>query len=183
MAAIAHRSPPKHRLMILACSATKQQNCDWAPALNRYNGPLWQTLRVADPNGAHAKVAALSARYGFIGAGTPIPNYNCKLTSDLANQMKAGGIQQRWPCHSNAHRVAPLGDCAATHIASLCSIDLSNIPFEDVAVIGGHHYVDVSLHFISEFKASGYIRPDASIEVINGPIGRMRQALRNWLLR
>jgi hypothetical protein len=42
------------------------------PARERYDGPLWRTLRAADPDGSRAKVAFLSARYGFRAADTSI---------------------------------------------------------------------------------------------------------------
>ncbi|GHE81873.1 hypothetical protein GCM10019059_44600 [Camelimonas fluminis] len=176
------RPVPSHRLLILACSATKRPEPDWAPAVERYNGPLWQTLRATDPEGQLAKVAALSARYGLIGGSTPIQHYDCRLTVALADQMKAGGIDMRWPPHSGARQAAPLGDSAATHIASLCSVDLDTVPFDDVAVVGGHRYVDLARHFIEASKSAGFIAPSSDIAIINGPIGLMRQALRTWLL-
>src|SRR3546814_7213550 len=38
--------PPRaHRLLILACSATKRQDDGYMPAIDRYDGPLWQTVR------------------------------------------------------------------------------------------------------------------------------------------
>jgi hypothetical protein len=35
---------------------------------------------------------------------------------------------------------------------------------------------------IEGFKEMGRVAPDARVTVINGPIGRMRQELRLWLL-
>ena len=45
--------PP--RLLILACSATKAAG-EGLAARDRYQGPLWQTLRTADPDGSKAFV-------------------------------------------------------------------------------------------------------------------------------
>ena len=53
--------PP--RLLILACSATKAVG-EGLVARNRYQGPLWQTLRAADPDGSKAFVCFLSAHLG-----------------------------------------------------------------------------------------------------------------------
>ncbi len=38
------------RPLILACAATKRSNPGYMPAIERYNGPLWQTLRAVDPD-------------------------------------------------------------------------------------------------------------------------------------
>src|SRR3546814_11987320 len=56
----------RHRLLILACSATKRSRPGWIPAVDRYDGPLWQTLRAIGPDRQDPKVAVLSTRYGFI---------------------------------------------------------------------------------------------------------------------
>ncbi|MCF4130081.1 hypothetical protein [Methylobacterium sp. SyP6R] len=72
------------RLLILACSATKSPELDRIPAFARYDGPLWRTLRSADPDGRRARVAFLSAHYGFRDAATPIADYDARLTRDLA---------------------------------------------------------------------------------------------------
>lgn len=52
-----HPIAPRHRLLILACSATKRGPPMRIPARDRYDGPLWRTLRAADPDGCKAKVA------------------------------------------------------------------------------------------------------------------------------
>jgi hypothetical protein len=63
---------PMPRLLIMACSATKRHDAGDMPAIDRYIGPLWQTLRSVDPTGKLAKVAFLSAKFGFRRASTPI---------------------------------------------------------------------------------------------------------------
>ena len=67
------------------------------PGRDRYDGPLWRTLRHVDRDGSKAKVAFLSARYGFRTADTPIELYDARLTPDLAARMIAGGTTTRWP--------------------------------------------------------------------------------------
>ncbi|SEP51340.1 hypothetical protein SAMN04487843_1504 [Methylobacterium sp. ap11] len=83
------------RLLVLACSATKRPDPDCIPAIARYDGPLWRTLRATDPEGRAAKVAFLSARYGFRDAATRIVDYDARLTQDLADWMIAGGVTTR----------------------------------------------------------------------------------------
>lgn len=55
-----------HRLLILSCSATKRRDAGWIDAIDRYDGPLWQTVRAVNPDRMQIKVAVLSARYGFL---------------------------------------------------------------------------------------------------------------------
>ena len=87
--------PP--RFLVLACSATKRTDPGRIPAIACYDGPLWRTLRAADPESRLARAAVLSARYGFRDAATPIPDYDTRLSEDLAARMIAGGVTMRWP--------------------------------------------------------------------------------------
>lgn len=167
------------RLLILACSATKRAEPDYIPAIDRYDGPLWQTLRRADPDGSKASAAFLSARYGFRDAHTPIEAYDARMTAEIAAAMKAGGLGTRWPRPKTQRRVMPEGEHPGMHIAYLSRY--ASKPFVDVALVGGHLYVDVMRHFVGLFKEGGHIAADARIVEINGPIGRMRRALRLWL--
>jgi hypothetical protein len=64
------------RLLILACSATKRDGPAYMPAIERYDGPLWKTLRAADLRSEKAIVAFLSAHLGFRAANTPIEMYD-----------------------------------------------------------------------------------------------------------
>lgn len=77
-------------LLILACSRRKQPGPPM-PAWQRYDGPVWQSLRprLAElPCAARAfsgagedplDILILSARFGRIGAWTPIPDYDQQL--------------------------------------------------------------------------------------------------------
>ena len=89
--------PVPRRLLVLACSAAKRRDPTPLEARQRYDGPLWRTLRTVDPSGRLARVAFLSARYGFRDAGTKIDDYDARLTDELAKRMIAGGIETRWP--------------------------------------------------------------------------------------
>lgn len=170
---------PTLRLLILACSATKRAGPDYMPALERYDGPLWQTLRSADPRGEKAKVAFLSAHLGFRAANPPIELYDARMTDQIVAAMKAGDLGTRWPRPKSQRRVMPSGEHPGMHIASLTSH--GRYPFSDVALAGGHLYLDVMRHLVGMFRASGHIVPDARMTEINGPIGRMRRDLRQWL--
>lgn len=113
------KANPMARLLVLACSATKRPDPHSIPALARYDGPLWRTLRAADPEGRRARVAFLSALYVFRDAATPIADYDARLTQDLAERMIAGGVTTRWPRPPSPHRPDTYGIHAGAEIASL----------------------------------------------------------------
>lgn len=168
------------RLLILACSATKRPGPDYVPAIERYDGPLWCTLRAVDPHGERAKVAFLSAHLGFRAADTPIKLYDARMTEQMAAAMTAGDLGTRWPRAKTQRRVMPSGQHPGMHIASLCGAT-ERRPFDDVALVGGQLYLEVMRHLVGLFRLGGYVAPDAHITEINGSIGLMRRDLRLWL--
>ncbi|TCM51076.1 hypothetical protein C8J36_11083 [Rhizobium sp. PP-F2F-G48] len=149
------------------------------PAPDRYDGPLWRTLRTVDPNGENARVAFLSAHLGLRASDTPIETYDARMTEAVAAAMKAGGLGTRWPRPRTQARVMPEGDHPGEHIAGLT--DFGRSPFADVALVGGHLYLDVMRHFVGLFRENGYVTTDVRVTEINGPIGCMRRDLRLWL--
>ena len=170
-----------NRLLILACSATKRPGPTYLPARLRYDGPLWRTLRFVDPDGRKAKVAFLSARYGFRAADTPIEDYDARLTAELAERMIAGGMTTRWPRPPSARKPDTYGMHAGAEIASLSRYGAE--PFDDLALVGGGLYLAVMRSMLGGFRDMRCVTPDAVVTEINGPIGIMRQRLRAWLNR
>jgi hypothetical protein len=55
-------------------------------------------------------------------------------------------------------------------------------PMDDVALVGGHLYLTVMRSLLEGFISMGCVSAGARVIEINGPIGRMRQELRRWLL-
>ncbi|UBS33921.1 hypothetical protein LBX01_04685 [Altererythrobacter sp. N1] len=168
-----------HRLLILACSATKRRDVGWIDAVDRYDGPLWQTVRAVCPDRMRIKVAVLSARYGFLDSRSPVEDYDARLTPDLAQRMIAGGMNRRWPRPPSARKPDTYGDSPGCQIASLSNHGTR--PFTDVALAGGHLYIGVMRAFLDGFRDLRCVAPDARITEINGPIGIMRQQVRGWL--
>lgn len=165
-----------HRLLILACSATKRHDPGWMPAWERYDGPLWQTWRTVDPHRRLARVGFLSARYGFRRADSPIEDYDARLTPDLADRMIAGGMGTRWPRPPSPRKPDSHPGC---EIASLAQHGTR--PFTDVALVGGGLYLKVMRALLDGFREMRCITPDAEITEVNAGIGVMRQRLRVWL--
>jgi antitoxin VapB len=124
-----------HRLLILACSNVKRVSVRPMPARDRYDGPLWQTLRHADPLEQKARVAFVSARCGFRAATSPVEQYDCLLSEEIAGRMKAGGLGTRWP-RPDIHRGIILPrEHAGKHIHAMTRGGTK--PFDDFCLVGG----------------------------------------------
>ena len=149
------------------------------PSYERYNGPLWETLRTVDPDGRQAAVAFLSAHFGFRSATEPIAYYDARLTPQLAERMAAGGMITRWPEHTGRTGTMPGGSHPGAEIASLA--DHGRHPFSDVALVGGQVYLIVMRCMVAEFQDMRQVTKDARIIEINVPIGLVRSKLREWL--
>lgn len=77
-------------LIVMACSSTKQNGAADMPAIYRYDGPMWRTLRAAlseVPEDLHPSVWFLSARYGFHPADMPIADYEERMTTGRAAEL------------------------------------------------------------------------------------------------
>lgn len=76
-------------LIVMACSATKRDDPGELPAIDRYDGPMWRTLRaaLAEPITHQPEVWFLSARYGFHPATLPIVNYDGVLSEARARDL------------------------------------------------------------------------------------------------
>lgn len=181
-------SPIPPRLLILACSATKASGLGLA-ARDRYDGPLWQSLRVADPDASRAWVAFLSARYGLGAASAELPAYDAVLNRRSAAAMAEAGIHRLHPeialtqktaaGRERAIKAAGPRFCARGTVQVM--VNQLQQPFRDVAICGGRHYVDVAQAYVAELKEAGLIASAAPVAVINDQIGFMRAGLKAWL--
>ena len=179
------------RLLILACSDTKAAG-EGLAAKDRYNGPLWQTLRTVDPHGDLASVMFLSARYGLCRSTKILPEYNQRLTLGSAEIMKERGLCGWYPYRAELPRTAsglenwvggrePLTTAALEVCGALREV--AGGKFTEVAVCGGKTYIDLGLSLVSELHAVDWLDDQGSVTVINDQIGYMRTQLRDWLKR
>lgn len=83
-------------VIVMGCSGTKVATPGHIPAIDRYDGPMWKTLRAQLarlPDAAEAYrsgdlvILVLSALYGLVPASTPMPDYDLRMTPDLAKKM------------------------------------------------------------------------------------------------
>jgi hypothetical protein len=78
------------RVLILSCSERKRPDFELLPAIERYDGPTFRVLRrylidlPLDPPEVHI----LSAEFGLIPVYQPIPNYDRRMTTMRARQLR-----------------------------------------------------------------------------------------------
>jgi hypothetical protein len=103
-----------HRLLIVACSATKNPAAEAIPALERYDGVAYRVIRRWQRETAQDEpfaILILSARFGLIRAETPIPNYEHPMTAGRAAELRPQ-VTQALQVH-----LATLGPYRATCIS------------------------------------------------------------------
>jgi len=190
-----HPEPPRPpcliapRLLILACSATKAEG-EGLVAWDRYQGPLWQTLRAADPDGVRAFVCFISAQFGLGDARDLLPHYDRVLTDANADRMCLAGPRACYPELAQSSRMTMVAKLRAasqhgrrrspSEVLTLLKRELGQ-PFRAVAICGGHRYVRVASSWLPNFRTMRQVADDAAVTVINGPIGVMRARLRAWV--
>ena len=155
-----------NRLLIMACSATKHEADFPISARNRYTGPVWQTLKAADPTGELAHVTVLSAKHGWIDGSDLIENYDQKMSSERGRELLEQGLSIETRCL----------------LAELSGHGRAK--FDEVCIVGGHLYQGVARELVREAMETMYHAPftaDVRITEICDEIGYMRQQLRAWL--
>ena len=143
------------RLLILACSATKRHDAGLLPALDRYDGPSYRTLRrfLADqPAQRNAlDVLILSAESGLIGGTTPIPDYDRRMDPVRAAELRLSVV-----------------DVLAVH--------LDEQRYEATFVSLGRDYAPA-------LEITDDVRPNLGVlTVASGGIGMRLGQLRRWLI-
>ncbi|CAH2606316.1 conserved protein of unknown function (plasmid) [Rhodovastum atsumiense] len=180
------------RLLILQCGKSKNPAEGKIPARDRYTGPLWTTLRNADPNGERTQVAALSAKYGLIRGSREIDNYDLEMTDRIAEQMLFGGGSALYPvaepCKAKTEagrdryraklaamgRTSPFREIVLTERAA-------GAPLTEICIVGGHRYCRVAEALLAEFRLMGILSPSCKITIINDEIGMMRKRMKEWI--
>jgi hypothetical protein len=95
-----------HRLLIVACSATKNPAAEAIPALERYDGVAYRVIRRWQQDhrvrADQIAILILSARYGLIRADTCIPTYNDRMTIAQATALRPQ-VRRALEEHLTAH--------------------------------------------------------------------------------
>ena len=153
---------PPHplRVLVLACSATKDPARHPLRARHRYKGPLWLTLNRLDPEQTFARQFVLSAMHGLLVAEAPIEDYDLKLTPARADELVL----------DPAHLARSLGSlrCNAEGAVEVC-------------VVGGALYVKTGRRLVQAAQEHGILAAGATFTAINDQIGMMRRRMAAWL--
>jgi hypothetical protein len=141
------------RLLILKCSTRKHDGDGLLPAIERYDGPLWQVLRAYRRKrplfAAEVDTYVLSAAFGLIPAEEPIPWYDQTMAPERADELRPKVLQRFSALLGNGY-------------GELC-LGLS------------HRYLRAMEGWES------LAPPNVAVTVTDGPMGTKRGQLRAWL--
>jgi hypothetical protein len=78
------------RLLVIACSQRKNPAKGLLPAIARYDGPAFRVLRkyLREEPRETPCILILSAKYGLIAADRQIPDYDCRLSTGSATELR-----------------------------------------------------------------------------------------------
>jgi cytoplasmic iron level regulating protein YaaA (DUF328/UPF0246 family) len=103
------------RLLILTCGATKRPDPSPLPAIERYDGPPYRTLRKTLrelAQDARPHILILSAQFGLIEADAAIPTYDRRMSATHAVQLRPRvreALQQHLAANCYAETLINLG--------------------------------------------------------------------------
>ncbi len=118
-------------LLILSCSQRKRDDPAELPAIERYDGPTFRTLRKARREGYwphNLEVLILSAEFGLIEAETPIPWYDRLMDRKRAIELR--------PPVSQALAGRLEGCRIFVHLGSIYRLALPDLPPETIYATG-----------------------------------------------
>lgn len=158
-------------LVLMACSATKRTTP--APAIDLYDGPLWQTLRTHRGELPVSHVAVLSGKYGFVNATTPIAPYEARLSPQKADQLIAAGVL----AHNTRFGEIRPGRIPGLHALVEAQSHIGAGAYQAVIVVGSGEYRRVFDSFLAGFREFGLVEDAAPVTHVTGAIGMQRQQL------
>ena len=122
------------RLLIVSCSARKcpTPGIAFAPALCRYDGPMFRMLRRRLHNHPRTACLVMSGRYGLISVHHPIENYDEPLDS-LRNFSIAGDPRKKFGLPEEHGVFLPTGVFVSSqkYLAAVCAALASALPPPD----------------------------------------------------
>ena len=143
------------RLLILACSATKRHDPGLLPAIERYDGPSYRTLRrylAGDPARRDAlDLLVLSAEFGLIRGERLIPTYDHRMDTQRAISLRPS-------------------------VASTLHSQLAERVYEAT-------FVSLGADYLPALRLPEELRPKlGALTFASGGIGARLGQLRHWLL-
>jgi hypothetical protein len=143
----------RQRLLIMACSAAKDPSTGLLPAIERYRPGAYAQILHQVPQASWPEVVILSARFGYMNAWRPLPDYNVPMDRQAMRLLKED--PEVW-----------------AQLATMIR------PWHtDIFVAAGGLYREV----IDYHRSLGVFRPEAVFTVASGGIGQQRAQLKGWL--
>lgn len=143
-----------HRLLIISCSRRKRLTAQSVPAIERYDGPLFQVLRKFQANSPKQveklDVYILSGKFGLMPASKKIPLYDQPMTAQRADELNP------------------------QFVAEICKIFASK-RYKEVFVCVGKEYLRALKGYESYFPRKSVVTK------ATGSLGRRQTSLRQWL--
>jgi hypothetical protein len=152
---------PGRKLLIVSCSKSKCPAPGNMEAFDRYTGDMYKTMKKAGVPKENVDLAIMSAKYGLIRRDTQIPNYDTKMTTEIAKNILQDSNQV------NRIRNTIKG-------------------YDEVVVEGGKHYKSVikgaagDAPNLTDFKID-YEKNLSTGERSNYGSGRQKQSVGNFL--
>jgi len=84
-------------LLIISCSKTKINDKNKLPAIDRYDGPIYRSIRkmmYTDNIPKNMDIKIVSAKFGLIDKSTPIGYYDQKMTKRSAKNLNAQVVNE-----------------------------------------------------------------------------------------
>lgn len=140
------------RLLIISCSRRKTQKLQLAPAIERYDGPIFRLVRrfLNSEKPEQLNVYILSAEFGLIPSTEPIPNYDRQMTQERAQDLK------------------PSCDTALKQIFAAES-------YQDICICASQIY----LRALADIRE--ILLPPLNLRFIKGGLGKQLAELHDWL--
>ena len=84
-------------LLIVSCSQRKRSELELLPAIDRYDGPVFQVVRRflrSRSSPVPLDIYILSAEFGLIASDRPIPNYDRRITKKRSSELRPSVIEK-----------------------------------------------------------------------------------------
>jgi len=173
-----------YRLLVIACSERKKAGPAWLEAIERYDGPVWQSVRAIQVPG-NVAIMALSARYGLFRSCLGIELYDDRMTPELAAAAIAGEVCDPFKPYYRPHWKATVNEVRdAQEAVRYRHATRYAEPFEDICIVGSAEYLAVMRHElrrIALWRGQVSISRDARLTEASGMIGRMRETMLDWI--
>jgi hypothetical protein len=142
-------------LVIMACCCTKAAATTPIPAIELYQGVMYQTLREHRPAHDDLEVLIVSAEHGLLWGTDEIETYDQRMTAERADELIAAGIPD--------------------------DMVFFDPMYERILLAGGAEYRRVMRAYVDAMRAFGQIADRADVMEVHGGIGEQRQQLAAFL--